>query len=100
MNKTKSLRILLYIGIAVILLGALYFIFQKDIQKFGDWLERMDERKQEYKRNNPNASKSEMDAAFSKGINDLEKRKEWYQKDNPDATESDIEKAWNDAWGK
>ena len=60
----------------------------------------MDQRKQEYKKNNPNASKSEMDAAFSKGIKNLEKWGEDYKRDHPGSTDSDVEKAWNDAWGK
>ena len=58
----------------------------------------MDQRQQEYKRDHPNATKSEMDAAFSKGINDVEKWKEEYKRDHPGITEAQIEKAWKDAW--
>lgn len=98
--KSKSFFIFLYVAIALLVVGVLYAIFHKDIQEFGDWLERIGQREQNYKRDNPNASDSDMKKAFSEGISNIEKWGQDYKKNHPNATDSDIEKAWNDIRNK
>lgn len=84
----------------LLVLGIVYAVFQDDIQDFGKWLERVGERQENYKKENPNATKQEMDNAFNDGINSLQKWSDDYKADHPGASDADVEKAWNDAWGK
>ena len=97
-QKNNS-RIFLYIAIGVLALGLVYAIFQKDINEYGDGLERIGERQDNYKKDNPNATKEEMDDAWNNGMDGLKKWSDDYKRDHPGATDADVEKAWNDAWG-
>lgn len=98
-NSNNS-RIFLYVAIGILVLGLLYAVFKKDIEEYGDGLERIGERQENYKRDNPNATKEEMDNAWTDGMDGLKKWTDDYKRDHPDATDEDIENAWNKAWGK
>lgn len=97
-QKNNS-RLFVYIAIGVLALGLVYAIFQKDINEYGKGLERIGERQENYKKDNPNATKEDMDKAFTDGIDGLEKWSNEYKRDHPGATDADVDNAWNAAWG-
>jgi uncharacterized protein YpmS len=100
MNKrTKNILWIVFVIIALLLL-ARYVFFPEKFTERSEWLERIEDRQTQYKIDNPNATKEEMDQAFEAGINNLEARKEDYKANNPWATDADADQAFNEAWGK
>lgn len=101
-KKNHTIKIVLVsLGVLVALFVlARYVVFKNEFEEFGDGLERIEQWQTEYKRNNPEASKEEMDAAFRAGIEDLDKWKLDYMAANPGATEEDAEAEFNRLWSK
>ena len=97
-TQKNNSRILIYVAIGVLALGLAYAIFQKDIQEFGKGLEDIGQRQENYKRDNPNATKKDMDDAFTNNMDSLKKWSDDYKKKNPGATDADVDKAFKDAW--
>jgi len=96
-TRTKWLSISLAI---IILLGLLYIIFQKDIQERGEGLERIWERQDNYKAENPDATQGEVKDAFEEWIENIKKREDNYKASNPDATDAEVKAAFDAARGK
>ncbi|MGL5830791.1 MAG: hypothetical protein ACRCZE_01435 [Candidatus Altimarinota bacterium] len=107
-NTTKqsgSRKILKGVLIAIVVLvgGFLlcrYVFFAEAFDKWGEGLENISEWQENYKAENPEATKEQMDAAFSQGIADLEKWRADYKAANPGATEEDVDAAWRKAWNQ
>lgn len=95
-NNTKIL-ISVIASIAIILLAA-RVIFDKQFDKWGDDLEKIGIWQDQYKKDNPNATKAEMDNAFDSGMQGLEKWKIEYLRDNPGATDDEVSAAFDAAW--
>lgn len=93
-NKTRTRWIYVIIGV-IIVLGLAYVFFQEDIQERGEGLERMWEREENYKAENPNATDAEAKEAFDKGIDGIKKREQNYKAQNPDATDAEVGEAFD-----
>jgi len=96
-TRTKWLSISLSI---IILLGLLYAVFQKDIQERGEGLERIWERQDNYKAQNPNTTDGEVKEAFEEWIENIKKREDNYKASNPNATDAEVKEAFDAARGK
>lgn len=91
--------------IAIIILIALGFIARYTIlkDKFDQWgagLEKIGAWQTNYKKDHPNATKEEMDAAFNSGMANIGVWKAEYKKNNPGASDADADTAFNAAWKK
>ncbi len=101
-RKWKTWQIILIVLIAIIAIATIArYTFLRS--KFDDWgagLQRIEEWQTEYKKQNPNATKEEMNAAFREGISNIEKWKEDYKAKNPGATDADADAVLNALWNK
>jgi wobble nucleotide-excising tRNase len=77
---------------------ARFVFFKEQFQEWGAGLKRIGQWEENYKAENPNATKEEMDTQFRVGIAGLEAWKVQYKKDHPDATEAEITAAFDAAW--
>ena len=94
---TSAARKNIVIGILVAIVTALlarYVIFREEIDAWGEGLERIGDWQEEYRRQNPDATDAEMDAAFEEGIRNIEAWKAQYRNEHPDATEAEIDAAF------
>lgn len=95
----NSHKVILGVLIFIILaLLARYVIFAEKFNEWGAGLNRISEWEEEYRRNNPNATKEEVDAAFKSSIFNITVWKEKYKQENPGATDADADAAFNAAW--
>lgn len=107
-NTTKqsgARKILKGVGIVVLIIVAAfllcrYVLFAEAFDKWGEGLENISKWQQDYKAEHPDATKEQMDAAFSQGIANLEKWRADYKAANPGATDEEVDAAWKKAWGE
>lgn len=99
MNKTSKIIIGILVVLVLVLL-ARYVVFKGSFDKWGNDLERIGTWQDDYKKQHPDATKEETDAAFESGIANLEKWKVEYKQKNPDATDAQIDAAFNAQWKK
>lgn len=96
----KIITIILIIGLVWLFIKLVFF--GEKLNEYGASLDTMDQRKQQYTTQNPNATSEQVDAAFEKGLSDIEQRKAFYKIDNPWASDKDAEraldKAYNNLW--
>lgn len=98
---TKTQKILVGVLIfAVVVLLARFVFFKEKFDKWGENLQNLDSWQQNYKKENPNATKADMDADFDSSMSDLKEWQDDYKKEHPDATDVEIDAAFNAAWGK
>lgn len=79
----------------------LRFVFFKDAidQRAAD-LEKLEQREEQYKKDHPNATKADMDAAFKDGIDTMSQRKADWKADHPGASDADADAALEEAFKK
>lgn len=86
--------------LAIIGLLARFIFFKEQIDEWEKGLERMEQWKEDYREDHPNASKDEVENALKDSLDNLGQWREDYKKAHPDATEEEIDQAWNEAWEK
>jgi hypothetical protein len=99
MSKTSKTIIIILVIIVVGLLSR-YVIFKNQIDAWGQGLDRISAWQTDYKKQHPNATKEEMDAAFNSGIDNIQKWKDDYKVQNPNATDAEVDAAFNATWKK
>ena len=90
--KTQTIVILI-LSLVIVGLLARFVIFKERFDDRGESLERLGERRDEYRRKNPNATDQEIDAAWEQGMDNLKQRRDDYKAEHPDASEADIDAA-------
>ncbi len=97
---TKTHKIIIGVLVVIVLaLLARYVVFAEQFDEWGAGLERISDWEENYRREHPNATDEEVDAAFEAGIANIKVWKEQYKRDNPGATDADADAAFNAAWG-
>lgn len=99
MNKNTKVVFIVVLSILVILLAA-RVIFDKKFDDWGNGLRQIETWQNQYKKDHPDATKGEMDIAFTSGMQGLETWKKDYLRDHPDATDVEVEAAFNAIWDK
>lgn len=99
-NGTAKNVAIVVLSLLVIGLLARYVFFKDQVEARWAWLQRIEDWKQTYKTQHPNATDAEMDAAFKQSINDLSKWKADYKASHPWSTDADADAAFNAAWQK
>lgn len=92
----KNIIIVVLILIVVALI-ARYVVFKERFNEWSQWLENIQQRQDNYRAQNPDATDEEVDQAFRESIDALEQRKEDYKAQNPGATDEDVENAFRNA---
>ncbi len=97
---TKSVQYILVGLVAIVIIALLtrYVFFKEQFEEWGRGLERIGSWQEQYKQDHPNATKPEMDAAFSVGIKGLEQWQTEYKKTHPNATKAEMDAAFTAAW--
>jgi len=98
MHKGTKIVIWILLVIIAALLLVRYVLFPENFAERSAWLQRIQDRQTQYKIDNPNATKQEMDKAFEEDVNSLKAWKEDYKANNPWATDADADQAFNEAW--
>lgn len=98
MSNTMRNSIIGIVAVIAVILLARYVVFAKQFEDWGAGLQRIEDWQTQYKKDHPDATKEEMDAAFDAGIANLKVWKEQYKKDHPGSTDADAEAAFNAAW--
>jgi hypothetical protein len=96
--KTSHKILIAVLAIVVLGLLARYVVFKEKFEEWGAGLERIEQWQADYKRDHPNATEAEMDAAFEASIADIKVWKEQYKRENPGATDADADAAFEAAW--
>ena len=96
-KETNKNIIIVILVLIVVALVARYVVFKERFNEWSQWLQNIEQRQNDYKEQNPNATDEEVDQAFRESIDSLEQRKEDYKAKNPGATDADADKAFNDA---
>lgn len=97
---TKSQKVLFGVLIVIIIgLVARFVVFKEQFDAWGEGLDRIGAWQDEYRQNNLNASKDDMDREFENGMNGLKVWQEKYKQDNPNATKAEMDAAFNSQWG-
>ena len=99
MKKYKN-TIIVILSILLIILLIRFVIFKNQFEKLGEGLKRVDIWQENYKKEHPDATKQDMDAAFKAGITNIDVWQENYKKEHPDATDEDVSTAFNNAWNQ
>lgn len=93
MNKKYKIFVIVLLTIIALLTFRIAFDSKfKDFDNLVQW-------EKDYKLANPDASKEEIDKAFSDGFKGLEKWTNDYKKEHPNATDKEINEAFKKAWG-
>ncbi len=98
--KSNKSKIIIGILVVVVVLLSIRVIFDSKFDKFGKDLESLDQWKQNYLKEHPDATDAEVDKAFEEGMDGLVKWKADYLKEHPGATDEEIDEAFKRAWGK
>ncbi len=96
-TSTKNIVIGILIIIVLVLL-ARFVVFKSQFENFGKGLERIGTWQDDYKKDHPNASKQEMDAAFETNMASLKLWQTKYKDEHPDATKAEMDAAFNAAF--
>ncbi len=100
MSKSEKKLLIILLGLVIIGLLARYVVFKDAIdQRWAD-LEKLGQREEQYKKDHPNATKADMDAAFKDGIDTMSQRKEDWKADHPGASDADADAALEEAFRK
>lgn len=86
--------------VIAILLLVRFVIFKEQFDNWGEGLDRIGSWETEYKKNNPGATKEDMDNAFDSNMESLKKWQDTYKKDHPDATDVEVDAAFKASWGQ
>ena len=97
MNTTQKVLMTLLALVALVLL-ARYVVFKKHFDEWGAGLQRVEEWQNDYKQQNPDATKEQMDADFNAGISNIEQWEADYKVDHPDATDAEVDAAFEAMW--
>ncbi len=97
MNKTSKIVIIILIVICTLLLIR-FVVFKKAFDQFGKDLENMGTWEKDYKKEHPDATKAEIDAAFTSSMDGLKKWQDSYKQEHPNATKSEIDTAFKAQW--
>ena len=102
MNKSSGKQTALIVILTLLVVGLLarYVFFKDAIDQRGKDLENLGQREAQYKKDHPNATKADIDAAFKEGMNSMDQRKEDYKTQNPGATDADADAALQEAFNK
>lgn len=98
MNSTTKNVLIAIVVIIVALVLARYTIFKDAIDEWGAGLERIGAWEDQYRRENPDATDEQVDAAFRAGIANIEVWKAQYKKDHPEATDAEVNAAFEAMW--
>lgn len=99
MKKNNKIIITVIVAVVLVFL-AVRVVFDKQFDEWGDGLEKIGIWQDQYKKDHPNATKAEMDAAFDGWMQGLVKWKADYMRDNPGATDAQADAAFKAAWDK
>ncbi len=81
--------------IVVIVLLARFVFFKKHFEELSAKFDSMQQWQDDYRKNNPTATKEQEDAAFKAGIANIEVWQAEFKKDHPDATKAEMDAAFN-----
>lgn len=98
MTTTQKVLTTIFIFITLGLL-ARYVVFKTQFDNWSEGVARIEEWQTNYKRENPTATKQEMDADFNTGIANIKAWEESYKQEHPGATDSEVDAAFNAQWG-
>jgi len=92
----SALKTTLIVLVVIIALGLLarYVFFKEQFEEWGQGLERITEWQEDYRRDHPDATDEEVDAAFNAGIANIEVWQANYKKGHPNATKEEIDAAF------
>lgn len=91
--STRNILIAIAVVVAVVLL-ARFVVFKEQFEEWGEGLERISDWEDTYRRENPDATDEQVDAAFKAGIANIAVWKANYKKDHPDATDAEVDAAF------
>lgn len=86
------------VAVIAVLLLARYVVFADQFEEWGEGLQKIEDWQTQYKKDHPNATKAEMDAAFDAGIQGIKDWQDQYQKDHPGATKAEMDAAFEAMW--
>ena len=97
---SKKIQNILIIVLVIIILALLarFVIFKNQFNSLGENLEQIGERQDNYKKENPDASKEQINQTREQGMDNIKKREEDYKAQHPDATDEDIQQARDNLW--
>jgi hypothetical protein len=99
MTKAQKIGMWIVIIVAVLLLCR-FVIFKKQFDAWGEGLQRIGSWQDQYKKDHPEATKEEMDAAFKTGVDNIAVWKSQYKQEHPQATNAEADAAFDAAWKK
>lgn len=97
--KTSYKVLIAVLIIALLAVVARYVVFAEQFEEWGAGLERVSDWEQDYRKEHPNATDEEVDAALKAGIANITVWKEQYKQEHPGATDADADAAFSAAWG-
>lgn len=100
MSKTLRNSLIGIVAVIAVILLARYVVFAKQFEDWGAGLQRIEDWQTQYKKDYPDATKEEMDAAFEEGIRAIGEWKAQYKRDHPGATDAEADAAFDAAWNK
>lgn len=95
MNPTLRTVLIVVAVLAALLLLARYVVFKDAFEEWGAGLERVGAWQDDYRKEHPDATDEEVDAAFKAGIANLAVWRERYKQQHPEATDADIDAAFS-----
>lgn len=93
-------KVLLGLVIVVLLAIGVRYAFADQFDEWGAGLERVSDWEKDYRREHPNASDAEVDAAFNAGVANITIWMEQYKQEHPGSTDADAKAAFDAAWKK
>lgn len=98
MSNTLRITLITVATLVVLTLFARYVVFREQFEEWGEGLQRIEDWQTQYKKDHPDATKDEMDAAFEEGIRVIGEWKAQYKRDHPGATDADADAAFEAMW--
>lgn len=97
--SSTTRNVLITIGVIIVaLVLARYTVFKEAIDEWGAGLERIGAWEDQYRRENPDATDEEVDAAFRAGIANIEAWQADYKAKHPNATDAEVNAAFEAMW--
>ena len=93
---TSAVKTTLIVVVAIVVVGLLarFVVFKQQFEDFGDGLERIGQWETDYRREHPQASDAEVDAAFKASMANIELWQAKYKAEHPNATKAEMDAAF------